>query len=409
MIRIRCRCGEVFHAEEQHVGRVLHCRCGRSIPVRIPPPGAVKSAAAPARPGGIGAVSRRLRERVRLAVPGVLRVPASVVRWLAWAAWGYFGVVLLVWAAMWALGERWWPATVYLFGPRWVLLTPLALLLPAALLLRRRLVLPLLASALVMLFPVMGLRLGWRALLAGEASGPVLRVVTLNAAGKANVPGWLLPLLSGWRPDLVAVQECSRQVAEGFEAMPGWTQHREGKLCLLSRHPVLRVEPWEQEAGFGSVREAGIGGSSAAVRYTIDTPGGPVRLVNLHLETPRRGLEGIFRRRFGRIESNSITREIESRQVAAWAREGEGPLLVAGDFNLPVESRIYRESWGGLRNAFSDAGRGFGFTRDNGWIQVRIDHVLAGPGWRVRRAWVGPDVGSDHRPVVAELELEGGR
>jgi endonuclease/exonuclease/phosphatase (EEP) superfamily protein YafD len=108
------------------------------------------------------------------------------------------------------------------------------------------------------------------------------------------------------------------------------------------------------------------------------------------------------------VESNAISREIESRVTSRWAVQGQLPLLVAGDFNLPVESRIYRESWGGFINAFSRSGRGFGFTRFNGWIRVRIDHVLAGPGWRVDRAWVGPDVGSDHRPVVADLVWTGG-
>jgi vancomycin resistance protein VanJ len=34
---------------------------------------------------------------------------------------------------------------------------------------------------------------------------------------------------------------------------------------------------------------------------------------------------------------------------------------------------------------------------------VRIDHILAGPGWYCARCWVGPDVGSPHRPVLADL------
>ena len=32
------------------------------------------------------------------------------------------------------------------------------------------------------------------------------------------------------------------------------------------------------------------------------------------------------------------------------------PVLIAGDFNLPVDSRIYAESWSGYLNAFSTAG-----------------------------------------------------
>ena len=42
--------------------------------------------------------------------------------------------------------------------------------------------------------------------------------------------------------------------------------------------------------------------------------------------------------------------------------------ILAGDFNLPVDSAIYREYWSGYRDAFSDAGWGFGYTE---WPRVR--------------------------------------
>lgn len=409
MIRIRCRCGELYHADEAHVGRVLHCPCGRKIEVRLPPPRrdppvrpAGRSAGGAAAAGG----RRGLRDRLRVLRRAVPAAPPLVVRALAWAAWGYAALVAVVGIVLWGLGDRWWLATVYLFGPRWVVLLPLALLVPAAALLRPRLLLPLLAAALVMLFPVMGLRTGWRALLPGGGGEGALRVVSFNAAGEPWAAERLIARVAEWRPGVVAVQECTDRVAEAFGRLDGWVQRRDGQLCLLSRFPVRSAEVMDRSR-FDLVRDAGIGGTSAAVRYTLDAPGGPVQLVNLHLETPRKGLEGVLRNDNSRVEANAIARGIESRVVARWAVQEQLPLVVAGDFNLPVESRIYRESWGAFTNAFSRAGRGFGFTRFNGWIRVRIDHVLAGPGWRVERAFVGPEVGSDHRPVVADLRWTG--
>lgn len=405
MIRIRCRCGELFHADEQHVGRVLHCPCGRHIPIRFPPP-----RQEPASPPAAGPAAKRLLSSLRVVAAASLRAlpaaPPLLPAWLGRAAWGYAALVGVACAVLWTLGDRWWPATVYLFGPRWVLLLPLALLLPAAALLRRSLLLPLAAAALVMLFPVMGLRPGWRSLLGGGPAPGTIRVVTLNAAGEPWAAERLIARLAEWRPQLVAVQECTDPVAAALGRAGGWALRRDGQLCLLSRFPLRGVEVMDRSR-FDLVRDAGVGGTSTAVRYTLDAPGGPVQLVNLHLETPRKGLEGVLRGR-GHVRSNAISRGIESRVASRWAVQGQMPLLVAGDFNLPVESRIYRESWGGFTNAFSRAGRGFGFTRFNGWIRVRIDHVLAGPGWRVDRARVGPDVGSDHRPLVADLAWTGG-
>ena len=54
-------------------------------------------------------------------------------------------------------------------------------------------------------------------------------------------------------------------------------------------------------------------------------------------------------------------------------------------------------------------GLGFGATKRTRWFGVRIDHVLAGPGWTTERAWIGPDLGSDHLPMVADLRWSGGR
>ena len=49
------------------------------------------------------------------------------------------------------------------------------------------------------------------------------------------------------------------------------------------------------------------------------------------------------------------------------------------------------------------AGTGFGATRLNGWIRLRIDHVLYGTGLRAVRAVVGSDAGSDHLPLIVDL------
>src|SRR5690349_12382789 len=80
--------------------------------------------------------------------------------------WAYLAAVTLVAVVMWTEGDVWWPATVLLFAPRWIVLVPLVPLVVAALVLRRGR-LPVLLSAVVALVPVMGLRLGAARLLPG--------------------------------------------------------------------------------------------------------------------------------------------------------------------------------------------------------------------------------------------------
>jgi endonuclease/exonuclease/phosphatase (EEP) superfamily protein YafD len=83
------------------------------------------------------------------------------------------------------------------------------------------------------------------------------------------------------------------------------------------------------------------------------------------------------------------------------------PVIVAGDFNMPADSDIYRENWQGYANAFSKAGFGYGWTVRGGHrgivIGARIDHILTDGGMRVLRCETGPDVGSDHLPLIADI------
>jgi endonuclease/exonuclease/phosphatase (EEP) superfamily protein YafD len=111
-------------------------------------------------------------------------------------------------------------------------------------------------------------------------------------------------------------------------------------------------------------------------------------------------LEGI-----PRIAEKSFLRGIELRRARVWADGFDGPHIVLGDFNTPPESRPYRQVWGGWQNAFSLFGRGLGGTRRNGWIRVRIDHILANGDLKVTGAWLGEDLASDHLPIVASLRI----
>jgi hypothetical protein len=58
-----------------------------------------------------------------------------------------------------------------------------------------------------------------------------------------------------------------------------------------------------------------------------------------------------------------------------------------------------------LRFGYEDAGWGYGYTRPSRYPWFRIDHILASPEWVFTRCWVGPDLGSDHLPLIAEVVL----
>jgi vancomycin resistance protein VanJ len=402
MLRVRCACGRGYQVDDRHQGRTLRCRCGRNT--RIEP-----------EPKGFRTASRHVFRAILNRLPQFTgrsrrrRSPRSEARRqrrgaaLYAAACVYAGLCLLAAVVLWQFGDRALPGTALLFGPRWLLLLPLAALLPAALLLRRTALMPLAAAAVIALGPVLGLQVNAHRLLAPPAGEGMFRVASFNAVDSPLAALSLIDLLDKWKVAVAAIQECSTQLPALLELQPEWHLHSAHGLCLLSRYPIVEAEParWA-ELDIG--RRDGIGGSGTAVRYRVSTPSGMLNVINLHLETPRKGLE---RLRYGLeaapVGENTRMRAIGSRRAFQWVGEARDSIIVLGDFNMPVESAIYRENWTAFQNAFSRAGQGFGATKRNGWIRVRIDHVLLGNAWRARRAWVGPDIGSDHWPLFAEI------
>jgi endonuclease/exonuclease/phosphatase (EEP) superfamily protein YafD len=100
----------------------------------------------------------------------------------------------------------------------------------------------------------------------------------------------------------------------------------------------------------------------------------------------------------------------ESSSLHGWIGSfPETNKIIAGDFNLTVDSPIYREIWSNYRNAFSDSAYGYGYTKftkiNRFRYSARIDHVLSTPGLRPVRARVGPDLGSDHFPLIADFRF----
>jgi endonuclease/exonuclease/phosphatase (EEP) superfamily protein YafD len=321
--------------------------------------------------------------------------------WCLAFCWTYLLVVLSCWLLLYA-ADLWWPATLFLFSPRWVLLLPLAALVPMALLLRRRALILLGVAALVVAGPVMGFCIPWARLIGSAPAGPRLRVLTCNMHYTRNLDGSLLKdVLAAVEPDVIALQEWDKSNHWQFRGEHGWHVHRTERLFLASRYPIVE----ELDLGPHSGTDQG-----SIIRYDLQTPAGKVAFFSLHFASPRQGLSDAVHdseRGAGEIQAGTDLRWMQSQRLAEFGTAVKGPVLLAGDFNTPPQSAIFRRVWGGYTDAFSVAGWGWGYTFRALRTAVRIDHILAGPGWYCQRCWVGPFVGSPHRPVVAELVWTG--
>jgi endonuclease/exonuclease/phosphatase (EEP) superfamily protein YafD len=149
----------------------------------------------------------------------------------------------------------------------------------------------------------------------------------------------------------------------------------------------------------------------------VQTPYGPVGFSNIHLGTPKPALQLILDPKkildlsqVNRAVAQLECRRLESRDLARCFRGFSEPTIIAGDFNMPVESGLYQDYWSEYQNAFSQTGVGLGHTKhtrvDIFRYGSRIDHILCDGRWIPAQCWVGPDLGSDHLPVIADFTFD---
>lgn len=147
------------------------------------------------------------------------------------------------------------------------------------------------------------------------------------------------------------------------------------------------------------------------LRCTVQVDGRDIDIVTVHFLSPRSGLNATRHDRLGGLEEWHINLSARVRQSQSIARDlarQPNPVVLAGDLNAPEASPVVRNLLDvGLRDAFSSAGSGYGFTHGHSlrpYISfLRIDHVLVSPDIGVRDAFAGGREGSAHRPVVADL------
>jgi vancomycin resistance protein VanJ len=191
------------------------------------------------------------------------------------------------------------------------------------------------------------------------------------------------------------VQEWPGSERSTLRTAAGWHVHPGTQLFLASRHPILNATV---------LGDHSIGKHTSAIHYEMDTPFGSVHLISLHLATPRFGIaDTIHDKGTEELSANTARRREQSTFVAGKAKNLGGPVLIVGDFNTPPESVLMSEVWGRYTDAFAAGGWGWGFTFFGSRTMLRIDHILAGQGWQLRRCTVGPQVGTLHRPLIADL------
>jgi len=313
--------------------------------------------------------------------------------------------------------EQWWFSALNLYLPQVFWLVPGVILLVICLLKARRwLWAPLLCIAWVA-GPIMGFC--WPQHGSHQKSnGAKIRIMTWNIKYGKHDTSALTHEIDNDRPDIILLQDATGLLDGPLKAyFRQWNTYTHGQFVLVSRFPLSGVEvrsfslPWEKQD---------------CLRCQVQIGSKAVTLYNVHLESPRRGLNAIRSARkelwylpnaIQQLEGNVLTRLMQARILREYILQESGPVIVAGDLNSPDTTLVcanLRDA--GLHDAFAEGGRGYGYTyghlllqRRLPWIRaswMRIDHIMMSSQFETQRAWAGTGEASDHRPVIADIILK---
>jgi endonuclease/exonuclease/phosphatase (EEP) superfamily protein YafD len=248
---------------------------------------------------------------------------------------------------------------------------------------------------------LVGIPLAWALVVTLPAAMPrspvpaaaTVRVVVANVeVGNPPTPeaiDWLVAT----EADLVAIVECTEAWRSEIEragwpfAIAGTDEETPGGIGLFSRFPL-------QEASVSIPPE----GAFRRADAIVETPEGPVRVLAVHPVPPIRS-------------GWAAMRNDELAALAATVRDSTLPVLVVGDLNETPFGRAYRDlvTTAGLVSARRVSGlaptwptQAFGF-RVPAWAGIPIDHALATGEFTPTALVVGPGLGADHRPIVADF------
>lgn len=216
-------------------------------------------------------------------------------------------------------------------------------------------------------------------------------------------------------PDILVMQDAgeltlNRRSAPALAAdlFAGRNVYTHGQYIVATRFPLRDCRP--DDLSYGAHR-------ADYVRCIVTVEGVDIDLFTAHLLSPRNGLNATRHERVDGIDDwqqNFADRLVQAHKLATDVGARTRPLILAGDLNASEASPVVRTLLDrGLRDAFSSAGRGYGYTHGHalrvGISFLRIDHVLVSPEIGVADAAPGGWQASEHRPVIADLLLQRSR
>ena len=227
------------------------------------------------------------------------------------------------------------------------------------------------------------------------AGAPEVRMMSFNLLSTNEHYNEVIEYIEANAPDIVLLHEASRPWEVAMESSGLDYQIVRGRSDNLIFGTLVLAAQRVDAASFGFAE-----GDGRAIALTYQPEGWPVpvKVLSSHPVAPTTG-------------ERAALRDAQLGFAAEWAGQQDGAYLVVGDLNASPWSSPFRSlaSDGGLRNSQIGFGLQPTFSANTIFpLRVPIDHLLHSDDLRVRDRRLGPPMGSDHFPLLVDLQYAPG-
>ncbi|WP_299274313.1 endonuclease/exonuclease/phosphatase family protein [uncultured Psychroserpens sp.] len=218
---------------------------------------------------------------------------------------------------------------------------------------------------------------------------------------KQNLSGFI----SEKQPDVLCMQEYRPDAAVElngyfkYEKLSG--QKVKSGQAIFTKYPIINS---------GSIEFPNT--SNNAIFADIVRFGDTIRIYNVHLqssgidpnveELTKEKSENLVKR----VSSTFKMQQSQTELFLKHKAKCHYQMIICGDFNNTAYSYVYKEIKGDLKDAFEQAGNGFGRTFDFKFFPVRIDFVLVDKDFEINAFKTYEVNYSDHFPIMAKVKLK---
>lgn len=245
-----------------------------------------------------------------------------------------------------------------------------------------------------------------------EQDGLPLRVVSINLETLYLGTERLTDYLKELDADVLVFQETAmawqqhrwqnRQGAlpiAGTSPFPGYSfSGRLGDIVVFSKHPITLAEDIQPDYRKPQRQMH----NREFLHVVIEVGGTQVRLYVLHPSSPR----GMRRWRNRQTYFAALSERLNALDTA-----DATPVIVLGDWNMSPWSSHFRdfilehELTTAFPGGFPRTTRFFYDYRLRHFLGATVDHIAVSEGISIRTYNIGPDIGSDHLPLIADLMI----